>query len=292
METRDLQKHKREELGNLETVRVSLGLPDEEVNSNLKECLRSQNIVFPSTKHLGKPSARYMQMSMSLLEKQDSYQAWLQSSHGCLLVLGGTTKPEGQMQQSGYSWLSPAATDTAATFQKSAERIVAFFSCHPKSWLSVGEESSSRALVAGLIFQVLSSEPAVLKDDFQRQLASLDVETWSGKREKDILNVIMRSVVGLFRKVSKRRWIYLIVDRAERCRSGLRLLLNWFRELAMDPECRVKVLIVFDTIKSDMAEQDWEDLLEDSQGYVYTRTGWNQDKLGFEKSPLREPVSL
>jgi hypothetical protein len=206
-------------------------------------------------------------------------------------VLGGRTKPEGQMQQSGYSWLSPAATNTAVNLQKSEKRIVAFFSCYPKSWLSVEEEPPVCELVAGLLFQVLSSEPAILKDDFQRQLLSLNIETWVGKRDKETLDIIMRSVVGLFRKASERRWIYLIVDRAERCKSGLKLLLSWFRELVMDSGCRIKVLIVFDTTKSDMSEQDWQDLLEDSESHVYCRTGWNQDKLGFENFALREPVS-
>lgn len=293
MEARDLQRSRQEESDAIEAVRLALGQPDQKLGSNinLKECLRSQSMAFPSTNHHAKSSAKYSQMSLTFLEKQESYRHWASNSHGCLLVLGGRTKPEGQLQRSGYSWLSPAATDTCVRLQRKNERI-GFFSCHPQSWLVDEEVPTMPDLVAGLLFQILKYEPAILKDGSQRQRANLDVKTWSGKKDKEILDNVKRSVVDWFRKVSKSQWVYLIVDRAERCRGRLKLLLRFFRDLVMDPECKIKALLVYDAVESDMLELDWEHFLEDSQGFVYHKIEWNQEKMGTEKSPLREPAAL
>lgn len=288
METRDLQKQQQDQLDALESVRASLDRPDEKLNSNLEECLRNQENAFPNSNHHSKSSAKYLQMSLTLLEMQDSYRAWIRSSDGCLLALGGRTKPEGQLHKSGYSWLSPAAIDVALSLQKKGE-AVGFFSCHPKSWLSDEEMPMIQDLVAGLLFQILRSETSILTDDFQRQRADLDIGTWVKRRDKETLDAIRRSVVGLFRKASKNRWVYLVIDRAERCKVGLKLLLEWLRELVTDSECKIKVLAVHDAVKSDMSEQDWEHFSEDSKGYFYSKIGWNQEKMTIERFPLREP---
>ena len=286
METGELERQKREELDALESARVSLGRPDEKKHTNLTDHLRSLDMVFPTTNHHNRSSTKYLQMSLTLLEKQDNYRAWFESNHSFLLLLGGNTKPEGQMQQSGYSWLSPAATDTALKLQESGDVTVAFFS-YPKSWVHADDEPTMCELVAGLLFQVLSSDTAILKDNFQRQLSSLKIDAWVGKNDKETLNLIMESVASLFRKAGARRWVYLIVDRAERCKSGLEHLLGWFHRLVTDSECKIKVLIVFDSIRSGMSEQDWQEF--DQKGHVYSKIGWNQEKMGFEKFPLREP---
>jgi hypothetical protein len=282
MKKRDEQRHKQECLNKLEAVRVSLGRPDEKLNSNPEECLRSHNVVFPSKDQSSKLAAKYLQMSLTLLKTEDSYRDWAESKTGCLLILGGKTKMEGQLLRSGHSWLSPAATLTAEMFRKDEDLVVAFFSFHPESWWQHDEEPPSLGdLFAGLLFQVLCSDATMLEDDFQRQLAALSIDKWVKTRGESLWDVIMSRAIPIFRKASQRHWVYLVVDRAELCSTtDLASLLEMFRDLVKDPKCRIKVLVVFDTGYTRLSENEWQGFLDDprSRGHVYSKTAWNQEK--------------
>ncbi len=272
----------------LELVRVALGRPDENVNSSLQECVKKYRLVFPTNDQSNKRAARYMQMSTKLLEHQKSFRSWTEARDRSLLILGGQTKPEGLIQPSGYSWLSPAATLTTQRLQGDADNIVGFFSCHPDPWLKEEEKVSLSDLVAGLLFQVLKAEHLVLMDNLQEQLGNLSIESWQREAGRKGVRCMMESVTQLLQEISVRRRIFFVVDRAECCTSGLRRLIEWFLELVVDGDCRLKVLVVYDTLGSDMTDSDWEGLLEDSEGEIFVKNGWDQDKPEFQEIPLRQ----
>ena len=263
----------------LENLRNLLDCPEERLNTNLKACLEHQSFVFPSNEQSSKSCSKYMQMSLELLQNEDQYQKWFENSQGCLLILGGKSKRGGQLQTSGISWLSPAATLAAKTLQGDADMNVAFFSLHPEWWIC-DEESSLANVIAGLLFHVLQSESMIVHEYIPQNCKHLNIRDWVCKDGKATADTIPKIVTELFKKCGLRRQLCLVVDRAEMCTGGLMPLLSWFRELVIDTNCRFKVLIVFETAFTAVSEREWDDFLaEGPQGVVYEQREWYQEKL-------------
>ena len=95
-------------------------------------------------------------MSLPLLEKQRSYQDWSESDKSRILMLGGKTRAEGLFDTSGFSGLSPAATNFAASLHgtENQDTMGAFFNYHPESFKEEYAPCMSD-VVASLIFQVI-----------------------------------------------------------------------------------------------------------------------------------------
>lgn len=290
METRDLTRERQTGMGNLEKVRRSLRQEDENLEEKLVEYRRNLDTVFPTTLDTRKPAAKYLQMSLQLLEEQPCYRKWWQNDKGCLLLISGITVPEGQKQACGYSWLSPAASDLTERIRRD-EGLVAFFNCHPTFELQPDEEPLVTEVVASLLFQILKSQPQILREDYERRSGNLQIEAWSRPKVKDTLEVMLGSAIDILQGISDKCWTYFIIDRADRCKIRLLRLLEWLHKVVSHPGCRVKVFVVWDSNHSNMDPQDWESFEETANGRIYSKLRWYQDRRQpFDKSPLRTPL--
>jgi hypothetical protein len=278
----------------LEKVRQSLDQVDKDLHIELMEQHRNLDTVFPTTLDTGKPSAKYLQMTLPLLEEQPCYRQWWESNNSCLLLLSGTTVREGQKRACGYSWLSPAASDLAERLRRN-EELVAFFNCHRTYEVQSDEEPQVTHVMAALLYQILKSQAQILRENFEHRLQNLQVSAWPKQKPKDTLEVMLAPVIDTLRSITHKGWTYLIIDRADRCKNGdkirLVLLLEWLHKVVKHEGCRVKVFVVWDSKRSDMDDQDWEDFEQSAAGRVYSKLGWYQDrKQLFDKSPLRTPL--
>lgn len=250
---------------------------------------RNLDFVFPTRLDTGKPSAKYLQISLLLLGEQPCYLEWWKSETSCLLLISGTTVPEGQKHACGYSWLSPAACDLAEGFQRNQE-LVAFFNCHPTFEMQSHEAPKVTDVVAGLLFQILKSQPHILRHDFERRSQKMQIQAWSTLRDKDALAAMLDPAIDILQSIRNGNWTYLIIDRADRCTEKLMLLLQWLHKLVSAQGCRVKVLVIWDSKRSNIDDQDWENFEELAAGRVFSKLGWYQERRQhFDKSSLREP---
>ena len=288
LEGRDVAREVRADQEQLDAIHEALGRPDEKVNSNLTKVRHSLDESFPTASSTHKVASRYLQVSEDLLQSETEYRRWLDGDEGALLLLSGMTAREGQKILSGYSWLSPAAADMAERMRGQGDVIVAFYSCHPEWHVQPGNEPSMQEVVAGLIYQLVKQCPAIMKVNSQWRASALEIASWSRSKDKETMAAIFDATIDTLVTASAKKRVYLIVDRPDKCKAKLVLLLRWLRKVVHHPGCRVKVLVVWDTAKSSLAEEDWEDFMSERSERVYYKLGWDQVKPPFEKSALRK----
>ena len=291
MEARDLTRGRQSELDNLEKARRSLGQADKDLDEILIQQRRNFDTVFPTSLDTRKSSAKYLQMSLPLLQEQSCYRNWWQSNKGSLLLISGITVREGLKEPCGYSWLSPAASDLAVLLRSNKE-LVAFANCHPTFEVQPDKKPTVTDVVACLLFQILKLQPQILSTERERRFGNLQREAWSRPKPKDTLTAMLNPVLDVLQSISDQRWTYLIIDRADRCsKIKLQWLLEWLHKIVSNEGCRVKVLVVWDSKHSDMDEQDWQEFEETAKGHVFSKLGWYQERRAYnDKSPLRTPL--
>ncbi len=276
------EKQTQKDQDNLEKMRRTLGCPDKRPHCNLEKC--SDDIRRAFFHRAGSPGARvgYSKMTPEVLENEDCYQQWNTNPITKLLLIGGTTISESRSYRSGYSWLSPVATDMASALREDGEQV-AFFTCHPENWTDSDESRASLPeVIAGMLFQIAEYDPPMLRDKFFRHSNVNLLDVWRTQEDVDEMVDFARRMIRI---ASTKRRIYIIIDRLDYCDTSPMNVLRCLESITAPPLCNVKILATWHTVEESVAE-DCEYFIKHSKDLATGKMLFDQRKGHFPQSRI------
>ncbi|KIW91001.1 uncharacterized protein Z519_08784 [Cladophialophora bantiana CBS 173.52] len=258
--------------------RELVGVPESCDHTNIQSCKRNLGGAFPALVG-GKPGkiARwYSQMTLDVLDNEESYHVWLDCTHSCLLLLGGTSLMEGRTNISTCSWLSPAAIYVAER-QLADNRHVAFHCCHPQI---LSKKCGVQEAILSLACQVAAWKPDILRQN-PNFLSLARRISWKDDGD-EVMNAMFKMLSDLLTELHLEEPVYIILDRADQCEYRSFLLVQKLVEVIKKAQSMAKIMVVMDSALWGIDSWLCDGFKEDSDGYMVGRWDWNQQQLGLQ----------
>ncbi|KAF2142279.1 uncharacterized protein K452DRAFT_16706 [Aplosporella prunicola CBS 121167] len=190
--------------------------------------------------------------SLSDLKKDSRYETWFQSTIAQTLVIRGSTS---RGLRTPLSWLSNAAIELIEKLESENAVVAYYFCCLEADGTS--QKLGMADILCKVIYQLFEAKPDLLQDEEleQNYLVPIRNRTWDNKYVCELLvNIVKR--IGI---------VYLVLDRPEDCKGGIRVLSRLF-EKAKEAGCILKTMIVFDRDRTDFSQVEE---LQDAEGFSY-----------------------
>lgn len=162
------------------------------------------------------------------------------------------------LEGDNLSWLSPAAIGLMQHLRDNGETVMHYL-CQESS--SQPKDILPQEIVSSLIYQLLLKQPEVLQGD---SYASLSTQLEGRDIRVLDLNVLVEIMIQILHLPRHRERIYIVLDRADRCREEtmrkVALLIALAKIVARAKCVIVKILVVVNTLYWETFERDWEAL--------------------------------
>ncbi len=168
-------------------------------------------------------------LDLSTLAQHEHYMDWEKNGSSLLVLFG---RNESGMQTIEDSWLSPVALELIESLLES-NKWVAYCLCT--------QSSSHNGLLSALLYQLLETNPAVLRkgDDLQDIDRLLSQRGSKEDRVRALRQAVLR-VIDLFDDT-----VYLVIDRPELCSNENPVdLINVLLHLVEESKTKLKVMAV------------------------------------------------
>ncbi|KAI9858315.1 MAG: hypothetical protein M1813_007590 [Trichoglossum hirsutum] len=271
-------KRQQEYQERLEEFKSTLGMQYQvlypSLETELDPCHKSLSEAFPNAgTSPRKAAARYEQMTPDLLNEQKAYLDWQRSASSCLLLLSGTTEPDGRLTRGAtYSWLSPAAIYIAKQVQNEKGLLV-YYCCHPEVRSKIHHVAD---VMSSLVFQILRWKPEVLQQNHQRFRST--VRQWQRPglepTDRDAIRAMVQLLREVLTEVKTEGVVHIVIDRVEQCNCKIHHLMDELAKLVGEESCSVKIAAI---IEGD--EWDTSNLEEKPLAHVMKRVGWRQERI-------------
>ena len=208
-------------------------------------------------------------MTPTLLSGSSAYQNWQAATHSALLLLSGSTAPDGRNSRGlTHSWLSSATTYVVEEVRERGE-LVAYYSCHPGLR---AEPHEGRDIIAGLVYQMLERKPEVLRRKEQQFRTMVRSEAWRNHEGESVtVEITFQLLREVLFELKELGTIYIVVDRIDLASWKFHRIMSAFVELVQDESsAHVKIMAT--------AARYWDDegVEESARQRVMTQQGWDQ----------------
>lgn len=214
-------------------------------------------------------------MTPELLDTCVTYKQWRASETSALLYLYGPTDIESRLEVTTHSWLSPAASFIAERVLLENDVVSAYYCCHPDIR---AERKRATTVISAVIHRLLCCRPSVLRGaQIRSRFHGIAVQSLSTKDDSEAIKTMMQLLWEVLVELNKSKAVemtYIIIDRVDqcsidRCKFLVDRVMNQILNLVLDPDCKVKIMVICDSsfsAKSGFHKE--EDTLKHDRVYI------------------------
>ena len=179
-----------------------------------------------------KNPGRLRNLDVNNVTQNETYISWKNYKKSSIMLIHGTT----EIKKGDYSWLSPAIFHFIRHF-KDQHKFVIFHCCHDRNFMEA--DTPVYVVLSSLIFQILQTQTAVLRDgsQYQELFSKVSNPAWQASSAQSAFEVLRQLLSSLPE-------VYLLLDRIDRIKGSASRFLESLGELVKKSENVLKVLLV------------------------------------------------